>query len=242
MTMPLLCIDCGNTRLKWALRENGAWTAQGALPLDAAGALAAALPHRPARIVACNVAGAAVAQALEAAAAELCAPLAWVQAQAAQCGVVNRYDMPAQLGADRWAALVGARARHGGACLVVNAGTATTIDALDAGGVFQGGLILPGLALMRSALAGATAGLPQARGVFCELPRNTDDAIVGGSLDATLGAVERMFRRLGAAAGARCLLAGGAAAELAPLLALPHEVVDTLVLDGLAQIAAELPA
>jgi len=200
--------------------------------------LAAALPVVPQRIVACNVAGERVGAEVEALAAHLGVPLSWVRAQARQAGVVNCYENPAQLGADRWAALIGARALHGAACLVVNAGTATTIDVLDADGVFHGGLILPGLALMRSALSGNTAGLPYARGEFSALPRSTDAAIVSGALHATLGAIERMFRHVAAAPGALCLLSGGAAGDIAGQATLPLRHIDNLVLEGLARLGA----
>jgi hypothetical protein len=90
----------------------------------------------------------------------------WAKSQSAQHGVRNLYERPPeQLGADRWAALIGARALLGSTCLVVCAGTATTIDRLDASGLFRGGLILPGYDLMRAALAANTAQLPLAEGV-----------------------------------------------------------------------------
>ena len=236
--MALLCLDRGNTRLKWGLHANGAWLAQGVLA-DVAElpAALAALP-RPQRAFACNVAGAAAQAAIEAALARLQLPLAWCRSEAAACGVKNGYAEPAQLGADRWAALVGARALCPAACLVVNAGTATTIDVLDAVGRFRGGLILPGIALMRAALAGNTAQLPGAGGVFRPLPDNTADAIASGCVQATLGAMERMFAPLAAEPAALCLLSGGAAAELTPGLNLPWRMVDNLVLEGLARIGA----
>jgi type III pantothenate kinase len=235
--MTALCIDCGNTRLKWGLREGGRWLAVDALPTSDAQRLGEALTKTPSRIVACNVAGEAVATQIEALAARLSIPLSWVRSEASRCGVENRYDNPSQLGADRWAALIGARGLHDGACLVVNAGTATTIDVLDAEGVFQGGLILPGLALMRESLARKTAGLPHADGELRDLPRNTDDAIVSGCLNATLGAIERMFSRIAKEPAALCLLSGGAAGELADLLPIPVRRADNLVLEGLAVIA-----
>ncbi len=116
-------------------------------------------------------------------------------AAASAGGVVNGYDNPAQLGADRWAALIGARGLHAGPALVVMAGTATTVDCLDAQGVFRGGLILPGLDLMRRSLARNTAGLPEACGGYRVLPTNTDDAIVSGCIAATVGAIERMAKQ-----------------------------------------------
>jgi type III pantothenate kinase len=123
---------------------------------------------------------------------------------------------------------------------VVMAGTATTIDVLDAAGHFRGGLILPGLDLMRKSLARNTAGLPEARGAYRDLPTNTDDAIVSGALHATLGAIERMAEQVCRPASADfcVLLSGGAADMLAPHLDLPLQRVDNLVLEGLARVAA----
>jgi type III pantothenate kinase len=249
----ILCLDAGNSRLKWGLRDSAGWHAQGALDHLQIGELAGALPARPCRIVACNVAGEKVAAQIEALAVGLAVPLDWLRSSASAGGVVNGYDNPAQLGADRWAALIGARGLHSGAALVVMAGTATTVDFLDAQGVFRGGLILPGLDLMRLALARNTAGLPEACGVYRELPTNTDDAIVSGCIAATVGAVERMAKqacrphvgcecaegglRRPATADFLCLLSGGAADVLAPHLELPLRRINNLVLEGLVRLA-----
>jgi type III pantothenate kinase len=236
----LLCLDAGNTRLKFGLFDGSGWLVRDALDYAAFAELPARLPAKPARIVACNVAGDSVRGRIEALAAGLGLPLAWLGSSALACGVSNGYDTPQQLGADRWAALIGARALHAGACVVVMAGTATTVDTLDAGGRFRGGLILPGLALMRAALAGNTAGLPHASGNFRQVPTNTDDAIVSGAIHATLGAIERMRATLGD--DAVCLLSGGAAAELAAQLDPPRRLVDHLVLEGLARCSETAPS
>lgn len=233
----ILCLDAGNTRLKWGLREGRAWRMQGVCRLDDSDGIAALLPAVSEHILACNVAGDAVAQRIEDIVAPFGVPLEWFQSTVSCCGVLNGYDNPAQLGADRWAALVGARGVHTGDALVVMAGTATTIDALAADGRFRGGLILPGLELMQKALARNTAGLPEARGAYRDLPTNTDDAIVSGTLQATLGAIERMACRL-AQTDFRVILSGGAAEALAPHLDLPLLRVDNLVLEGLARAAA----
>ncbi|MDP1525627.1 MAG: type III pantothenate kinase [Rhodocyclaceae bacterium] len=231
--MSLLCLDAGNTRLKWGLRTPDAWLAQGVLAHDAIASLSAQLPALPARILACNVAGAAVAAHIEALAATLAVPLDWFRSSSAAAGVTNGYTTPTQLGADRWAALIGARHHHSGPALVVMAGTATTIDVLSAEGQFRGGLILPGLDLMHTVLARNTAGLPEANGHFTLLPTNTDDAIVSGALQATLGAIERMACH-SASADFCVVLSGGAADALAPHLSLPVHRVAHLVLEGLA--------
>ena len=228
----ILCLDAGNTRLKYGLGDGSGWRLQGALDYKAFADLPAKLPEKPTRIFACNVAGEEVRLHIEALAAGLGLPLAWLTSAFAACGVSNGYDNPRQLGADRWAALIAARALHDGAAVVVMAGTATTIDALDAKGLFRGGLILPGLALMRAALASNTADLPHAAGRYQPQPTNTDDAIVSGAIHATLGAIERMHGTLGDAA--LCLLSGGAAEDLAPHMSVPCRLIDNLVLEGLA--------
>lgn len=237
-----LLLDAGNTRLKWGLRGEAGWHGQGAIALaeldDLAAVLEAAGPIR--RVLGANVAGAGVAARLTGLLAARGLEPVWIRPVESAFGVQNRYVDPSRLGADRWAALIGARALHGAAALVVTSGTATTADVLDGAGVFQGGVILPGLDLMRGSLARDTAQLPLADGRFEALPRRTADAIASGCLHAQLGAIERMFRLVEAEPGAVCLLNGGAAASLAPLLAIPLQRVDNLVLEGLARMLSEL--
>ncbi|MCX7180605.1 MAG: type III pantothenate kinase [Proteobacteria bacterium] len=222
----ILCLDAGNSRLKYGLFDGSGWRMRGALNYQALDDLTTQLPVQPSRIVACNVAGESVQLRIEALAKNLDLPVTWLTSSAATCDVTNGYDNPRQLGADRWAALIAARALHAGPALVVMAGTATTIDALDDSGRFRGGLILPGLSLMRVALASNTADLPHAAGHYKAQPTNTNDAIVSGVIHATLGAIERMRATLGK--DALCLLSGGAAAELAPHLNQPHRLIDNL--------------
>lgn len=244
--MKILAIDSGNTRIKWGLREGESWTRLGTLLNDEIGALRATLASLPApeRIAVANVAGVGIAQQIGQACAGISAPIVWAKSQVAQCGVRNGYDDPGQLGVDRWAALIGAWRHQHGACLVVGAGTATTVDLLWASGEFRGGAILPGLALMKRALAENTAQLPFAQGACVQEPRSTADAIETGVMHAQAGAIERLFAQLARSqpqpAGqgeAICLISGGAAAQIAACLAIPHRLVNHLVLDGLACIA-----
>ena len=234
----ILCIDSGNSRIKWALYADGAWRENGAID-HADGAQLAALPQRlppPACVMLANVAGAAALAAIRQALAPWFSVVHEVKTTAAAGGVVNRYENPAVLGVDRWCALIGARGLTPGPCVAVMAGTATTIDTLDGDGNFIGGLILPGLGLMHRALARDTAALPLAAGKYVAWPRSTDDAITSGCLEAQLGAIERAVARL---AGAHCLLSGGAAAAIGEHLGVPHRRVDNLVLEGLLRLAAD---
>lgn len=234
----ILAVDCGNSRLKWGLHDGEGWARTGTTPLAEVAGLKSAWKKAPPpdRVVVANVAGAVARNRLERVLPRA-ATVTWVKARRAGCGVTNGYARPAQLGADRWAALVAARSMFPGACLVVMAGTATTIDPLSGDGKFAGGMILPGLDLMKRSLAQSTAGLPLAKGRFSRAPRNTADAIESGCLLAQAGAIERAFAAM--EPGASCVLAGGAAERIATGLCIPARVVDNLVLEGLVRIARE---
>ncbi|MEO8409595.1 MAG: type III pantothenate kinase [Propionivibrio sp.] len=250
--MIAIAIDAGNTRIKWGVHDGSGWIAQGVLPTAEVAQLAelvgladlvAGWPAG-ARIVAGNVAGDETGRRIAAALAPAFPPVRWLRSSAQAGGVINGYEQPEQLGADRWAALIGARGLASRACLVVCAGTATTIDRLAADGAFRGGVILPGVELMRAALARNTAQLPFADGEFRREPRTTADAIVSGCLHAQIGAIERLFAEsvdsvdLAGEPNAVCLLTGGAAPSLAPLLRIPCQRVDTLILDGLLRFSS----
>ena len=235
----MLLVDMGNSRCKWALVRDGGWVHQGVAGNTEWMALQhafAALPP-PSRIVASNVAGEAMAQRLRAVCAGWACQMEFVTARAEQCGVRNGYQQPERLGSDRWAALIAAWSQRHGACLVVNCGTATTVDALSAQGEFLGGLILPGTGLMQHSLATNTAQLFAEQGTLQDFPRNTADAIYSGMLRATLGAIRHQFELLQSRYGSvHCLLGGGAAGVVQPHLDLQLERMDNLVLKGLQVI------
>jgi type III pantothenate kinase len=94
---------------------------------------------------------------------------------------------------------------------------------------------------MREALERGTAGLKAGAGQFAFFPARTEDAIESGAVNALAGAVERMTRYLREAGQAAPLvvISGGAASRLAPRLNGSVEVVDNLVLEGLARIALD---
>jgi type III pantothenate kinase len=241
--MRTLLIDAGNTRIKWGLHDGEGWLAQDWIATARAASIGtrwAKLP-RPDCAVACNVAGEGVRRALVAGARRAALPLRFVASRSRQCGVASSYDRPAQLGADRWAALIGAWRLFHGPCVVVNVGTTMTVDALTGEGVFLGGMIVPGPDLMRASLARNTAGLRPRAGEFAFFPGGTEDAIASGAINALAGAIERMqrFMREAGLATPLVVVSGGAAGLVAPALNVPVEVVDNLVLEGLLCIALE---
>lgn len=236
----IVCLDSGNSRIKWGVHDGQQWLAQGAIAhADSAelAALALAWPM-PEQVLLANVAGPDVAAGIRLHLAEWSPRLREVRSGVKAGGVTNLYNNPEQLGVDRWCALIGARSLVDSACVVVMAGTATTIDTLDADGNFLGGLILPGSHLMLRSLARDTAGLPFANGHYAALPRCTDDAIVSGAIEAQVGAVERAFHRLGDGA-ASCLISGGNASWLADHLVISHVLAQNLPLEGLRKLASD---
>jgi len=243
-----LLIDAGNTRIKWALVETGVWLQTDTLPIEHADNLAhffgrhftnLGLDSRKIKIYASNVAGEKIEQHIRRITTGH--PPDFVVARKNQCGVHNRYTKPSQLGSDRWCALIAAWNLMRGGCLVVNCGTATTVDRLSAQGEFLGGLILPGLELMQHSLHDATAQLRSMQGKYVPLPLNTADALFSGAIQASCGAIERQYT-LCETGSAPVLLSGGAAIQLHAHVNLPTQIVDNLVLQGLLLIAGEAGA
>ena len=239
----ILAVDAGNSRVKWALHDRRAFIQDGWVALPDIRGLAQAWKPLPApdRIVIANVAGGDTRNELGRMFGRWQADVVWVAGQRAQCGVTSSYDDPAQLGPDRWAALIGARYLVKSACLVVNSGTAMTVDALTAGGEFLGGLIVPGFDLMHQSLARSTALLSAEQGRYADFPRNSPDAMTSGTIQALCGAVERMKGAMADAGHGEptILIGGGAGGVIAEHLKIRARYVERLVLEGLVRIGVE---
>jgi len=255
--MKQLLIDAGNSRLKWATLRAGrvgrvwamGWTSA------SAGRVARrvmAANSEVARIMVCSVAGAVLERELRRAArgANLVAPL-FIRSTRRAAGVRNGYQDTWRLGADRWVALIGARALAPQRALcVVDIGTAMTIDLLDAAGRHRGGLIVPGPALMVESLLAGTAGirrrarqtLPRRRhgragSVF---GRSTRAGLLAGSELAAAALIERSMLEARSLLGSRprLLVAGGGIAAVTARLTMSVVRIDDLVLHGLGVLAA----
>lgn len=199
----ILLIDAGNSRLKAGLLPANA---QRRLPdtkaFDHAGPQALAdwlhaLPAAPTRAVGVNVAGAERGDAIARLVEQACGcSIEWLRAEKQTLDLRNGYDRPEQLGVDRWAAMLGVLASLPAShppFMVASFGTATTLDTVSGDNLFLGGLILPGPAMMRAALARGTANLPMAQGAATAYPTDTDQAIATGVAAAQAGAVVRQW-------------------------------------------------
>jgi type III pantothenate kinase len=245
----ILEIDAGNTRIKWRLRNDAVaapeWL-QGSVVADALAAttilklgnqLSDLSEYCVDRVLVSNVRGDEFKQALS----------AWVVAKGGVSpefavakpvcsGVTNGYKEPAKLGVDRWLAMLAAYHLAGKACCVVDCGTTITLDLLDDGGVHLGGYIVPGLSMMRAALAAKSTALKlegDAWGVG--LGHSTAEAIHHGLMAMVLGVVERVqYFALAQGLESQWFWTGGDSSLLqSHLLTLNSRVVPSLVLDGL---------
>ncbi|MEJ2553262.1 MAG: type III pantothenate kinase [Gammaproteobacteria bacterium] len=251
----ILLVDIGNSRIKWASLikkrlEHRGNTTRRKDPTTLAADLEQAWRKvkKPQAVVVSSVAGSAYAEALSAWTTER-----WqlqprfVTAERTAFEVTNAYSKPERLGADRWAALIAARRRRAGAAAcIVDAGTAVTIDVISAQGVHQGGLIIPGLAMMRHALLEQTEELLPATeepvsGDVSLLARDTRDGVNGGTLYALVAVIDRVIADVRTELGTDLtrIITGGDAETLLPLLAGNYHHHPDLVLEGLAVIAEE---
>jgi len=206
-----LLFDVGNTRLKWAAvessqkpsdRQKKLWAYSGSISskslaspehrAELADYIAKTLPIPDVIGFSC-VAGKDAIENLKSLFPQWGA-ISWKQlsGNTEYAGVRTLYQDPSKLGADRWAAVIGARALSSTNTLIINAGTATTIDLLGSNGVHYGGWILPGLELMQTSLERNTAQLPLAVRANPNqgFGLSTNDAIIHGCDAAQVGAIQ----------------------------------------------------
>jgi type III pantothenate kinase len=240
-----LLIDIGNTNLKWApctaglLGEMRTVRHHGGVPIDVHAAWEQLAT--PDQILVSSVASGSVTQALS-----LSCRSHWnreprfARTERHSHGVTVAYQDPRRLGVDRWLALLAAHRGWATPALVVDAGTAITFDLLLADGSHLGGLILPGIDMMRKSLLAGTAIPPvQLEETAEPWASDTATAIAAGSVQAPAALAQRLVERLAGETGdaPELLVTGGDADRLLPLMGRPARCVPDLVLQGLALLA-----
>jgi type III pantothenate kinase len=240
-----LLVDIGNTNLKWTTREQGrlgemrVLRHHGGLPID----LHAAWERLqvPDEILVASVGVEALTDAL----IRTCRSRWGREPRRARTlarghGVTIAYSSPERLGVDRWLALIAVHAEGGGPALIMDAGTAVTYDVILADGRHLGGLILPGIDLMRNALlAGTHIPRVEPQDALAPWGADTAEAIAAGSIQAPAALAVRLAERLANEAGAepRLVLTGGDAERLLPAVGRPARLEPDLVLRGLALLS-----
>ena len=245
----ILLVDIGNSSIKWSVMEHDrigvggsfAWS----LPAMNENLDAHWLPLGvPERVICANVTGSKLEESVR----SWCVrnwdkPLEFLGSSANACGVKNAYMVPERLGVDRWMALIAVHKEKGGPACIVDCGTAITIDVLDRGGKHLGGLILPGLSLMRTALLEHTSIKidKSEEGNISLLARDTGDAINGGTLYSVIATLDRVMQDVETELGKRMrrIITGGDAERLLPLLQGKYQHEPDLVLRGMAEVVRE---
>jgi type III pantothenate kinase len=167
--MKALLLDVGNTRIKWGVLDSGEIRRTGHISQARIGekglqVLTTKLPRRVDEVFASNVAGASFATRLSGVVGMHCdCDVRFARSEKYGWGLRNSYTQPRRMGVDRWVAMVGAWAEVQDACLVVDVGTAVTLDAIDETGTHLGGQIIPGVGAMATALSAATSDIPSVR-------------------------------------------------------------------------------
>ncbi|MEQ1636777.1 MAG: type III pantothenate kinase [Methylococcales bacterium] len=238
-----LLVDIGNTRLKWAIADDNTLTLADPLLLQAPTFKESLLkqwwmlPKTPIELAISCVSHAELLQQVILLAQELWPMIKLVipKAQAYALGVTNAYLEPEKLGVDRWLALLAVRQLYQQPACVIDCGTAITVDFMNAQGQHLGGVISPGLTLMKRALASGTEQLSYAENTYtAELAKHTQAAIYSGTLYAAVGLIEKSLNRQ--EGRFKVFMTGGDAAVIAAELAAETIVYENLVFQGLLDV------
>lgn len=248
--MSALLMDIGNSRLKWGVLDRDDIRRTGHIAMDSIrdtglSALTSKLPRDVDEVIASNVAGASFATRISGVIGMHCGcDVHFVHTERTACGVTNGYRQPRRMGVDRWVALIGAWHDAGRECLVIDAGTAVTIDALDGTGKHLGGQILPGVTLMADTLAARTSDIPKTARAAPKISAglkmfatDTAGAVAHGACNAVVGAIERALAALqDEGFDPAVFLTGGDASRILKLLGTEPVHRPHLVLQGLAKL------
>lgn len=247
-----LLIDVGNTRLKWAwLQEARLGEQQAVVHRDIEPEVWSKdvfeTARRPQRVLAANVAGEAMAWNLHRfSQAAFGLEPEFITPTRSFHELTNGYLNPALLGADRWLAVIGAWNLAHSALCVIDAGTAVKVDSVDAHGQHLGGLIIPGINLMRESLLNKTSGIAPAiiassNSTAGILANNTITAVTRGAVVAAAAMADRAAQLVEQSTGQhpQLFITGGDSALIVESMQARGTVVPDLVLQGIAVIAAQ---
>lgn len=244
-----LILDIGNTAMKWRLRSGNNARQGGSMHgrdwSTVVQGLRSNCGDDVGAIWVASVAGEAADQRLERLLGDAFGrqPCFYYSA-ASESGVSNAYEVPRRLGVDRWLAMIETWNRVG-ASIVVDCGSALTLDAVDAGGRHLGGYIVPGLEMLRESLAAGTAEVQVAEDSRAALApgRSTAEGVRHGILRMTVAFIRDAVVELrkGVSDTCKVFVTGGDAQRVVPVLGLEAELAPDLVLDGLERVMSGRP-
>jgi type III pantothenate kinase len=234
-----LLLDIGNTRIKWGVERSGAIDAGSPIEykqIDFADAIRQSWIklNPPQNLAISSVTAKNIATQIMNIARELWPDIKICIAKSFAHGfsVTNAYQQADKLGVDRWLGLIALQHYYPGDSAFVDCGTAITIDYLN-NGIHLGGLICPGIQLMKKSLVQDTENLTLAKNQYSVgLSNCTESAIYSGTLYAAAGMIEKTINNL--CPSDTVILTGGDAELLAEYLDFKHIIEPEFVLKGLA--------
>ena len=239
----ILAIDAGNSRIKWRLTDDGQQIAQGAqltAKLLEGEALNLSETQSISEIRIASVAGGEVVDILkQQLKSQFSASIRFAKVSATMGELSCAYEDPETLGVDRWLAIAAAYYKHNQPLMVVDAGSAITVDIIGPSGQHIGGYILPGLTLMHDALWKNTSDVRVVGSGTEELwvpGKNTQQAVNKGCLLAAISAIENLAAQF----PVRIVITGGDAKIISQAINLDADNYSNLVLDGLVLDGIEL--
>ena len=236
-----LLIDSGNTFIKWAQQNDEVLTLVNRCRSNSLARLHDIWKcfDAPDRVVIANVAGESVARDITSIVRELWKIEAeFVASSLNCCGLTNSYYNPRQLGVDRWMAMAAAFQSISGPVIIVDCGTAVTIDLVNEEGLFAGGVIMPGLNTAYQSLRTGTEAVDEINSIekdISPVAQSTEDGVAIGVLLGLVGGVERVIHEQSSQLDKTpaVFITGGDAEKLLPYLTIPAIIQPDLVLEGL---------
>ncbi|MCZ6802755.1 MAG: type III pantothenate kinase [Proteobacteria bacterium] len=238
-----LLLDIGNSSVNWVMEEQEQFISKGVFSYDKNNFVNSLqenllLSQKPSNILVSNVAGPEVLLSLNNWVKKQWQQTLWQPPVAAKFKELkNSYSDTQQMGIDRWLAMVASREKYQSALCVVDCGTALTIDAIDSEGNHLGGYIIPGIELMQRSLIINTEriNISVQNQVLLDYANNTQAAVYNGTVLATVTMIDRVVNNLSKESNCnpKCIISGGMAESIKPLLEHPFEHEPNLVLDGL---------
>ncbi len=238
-----LLLDIGNSSVNWAMEENLRFVDEGAFSYQKE-----SIEHgiqenflslqKPSEVLIANVAGQEVYDCLDKWVCKHWQRQLWQPRVSVQLnGLKNSYSDTQQLGLDRWLAMLAAWDKYQSALCIVDCGSALTIDSIDQDGNHMGGYIIPGIELMQQALIMNTARIKVSINKLASLEyaKNTQAAINNGAFLAAVSMIDRVVNNMSneLQTAPECIISGGMAELINPLLKEPFKYEPNLVLKGL---------
>ena len=194
-----LLVDIGNTRIKWQYRDDKTILNSGGMMVEDFMDIDLSYLQSVKKVLISNVNHVVVLDKIKESVAIFDCPIIEAKSKSNHV-LINDYEDALTLGVDRWLTALGAWKKHQKPLLVINAGTAITIDLIELDGEkiphFKGGMILPGVAISLAILNNSASLIDVEIGIAKYPSVNTTDAVTTGIFTSIQGAVNLVCERL----------------------------------------------